>query len=142
MDLISKFTKEITLVNLAFKQFLQGKLREHNIDLTFEMMQVLYYLWNKDGINQQEIAMATAKDKASITYVLDNLVKRALVYRQEGTDRRNKLIFLTEEGRQMKKKVQPWIKALNNTAKTNVAPEQLEELIGVMSQIRRNLEKG
>lgn len=142
MDLIAKFTKEITLVNLAFKQFLQGKLREHNIDLTFEMMQVLYHLWNRDGINQQEIAMATAKDKASITYVLDNLVKRALVYRQEGADRRNKLIFLTTEGKNMKKKVQPWIKALNNTAKNDVAPEQLEELIGVMSKIRKNLAKG
>ena len=139
MDLISKFTKEITLVNLAFKQFLQSKLREHNIDLTFEMMQILYCLWNKDGINQQEIANITAKDKASVTYVLDNLVKRNLVYRQEGADRRNKIIFLTPEGKTMKKKVQPWIKSLNNTAKNNVPLEKLEELIGVMSTIRENL---
>ena len=141
MDLISKFTKEITLVNLAFKQFLQSKLREHNIDLTFEMMQILYCLWNKDGVNQQEIANVTAKDKASVTYVLDNLVKRKLVYRQEGTDRRNKIIYLTPEGKMMKKKVQPWIRALNNTAKKQVPQEQLEELIGIMGKIRKNLVK-
>jgi len=139
MDLISKFTKEITLVNLAFKQFLQAKLRENNIDLTFEMMQILYCLWNKDGINQQEIANITAKDKASVTYVLDNLVKRDLVYRQEGVDRRNKIIYLTPGGKAMKKKVQPWIRALNHTAKQNVAMEQLEDLIGVMTRIRKNL---
>lgn len=139
MDLISKFTKEITLVNLAFKQFLQSKLRENNIDLTFEMMQILYCLWNKDGVNQQEIANATAKDKASVTYVLDNLVKRNLVYRQEGEDRRNKIIFLTTEGKNIRKKVQPWIKALNNTAKNGVAQEKLEELIHVMAKIRKNL---
>ncbi len=139
MDLISKFTKEITLVNLAFKQFLQSKLRENNIDLTFEMMQILYCLWNKDGVNQQEIANATAKDKASVTYVLDNLVKRNLVYRQEGEDRRNKIIFLTPEGKMIRKKVQPWIKALNNTAKNEVAQEKLEELIHVMAKIRKNL---
>lgn len=139
MDLISKFTKEITLVNLAFKQFLQGKLREHNIDLTFEMMQLLYCLWGRDGINQQELANMTAKDKASVTYVLDNLVKRGLIYRREGADRRNKLIYLTKEGQRMQELVQPWIDSLNDTAKKGVATESLEQLTTVMQQIRQNL---
>lgn len=139
MDLISKFTREITLVNLAFKQFLQCKLRENGIDLTFEMLQVLYRLWQEDGINQQEIAEATAKDKASMTYVLDNLAKRDLVYRQEGEDRRHKLVFLTQEGKNMKKKVQPWIKALHNKARQDVPDAYLEELIVMMGRIRNNL---
>lgn len=139
MDLISKFTKEITLVNLAFKQFLQDKLREHQIDLTFEMIQILYSLWGKDGVNQQEIANNTAKDKASITNLLNNLVKRNLVFRQEGSDRRNKLIFLTPEGKDMKKKVQPWIKALHQTAKNNVDPLHLVDLVRVIKKIRLNL---
>jgi len=138
---IMDFTRKIITVNTAYRQFIQNKLREYNINLTFEMLQVLACLWNEDGINQQEIANATAKDKASVTYVLDNLVKRDLVYRQEGTDRRNKIIFLTTEGKMMKKKVQPWIKALNNTARNEVPPEQLEELIVVMGKIRKNLVK-
>lgn len=142
MDIVSKFTKEITLVNLAIKQFLQCKLRENGIDLTFEMLQVLHCLWTKNGINQQEIANLTAKDKASVTYVLDNLVKRNFIFRQEGTDRRNKIIFLTDEGKKMKKTIQPWIKALNNTSKKDVAVEKLEDLIVVMGQIRKNLSKG
>jgi len=142
MDIVSKFTKEITLVNLAIKQFLQCKLRENNIDLTFEMLQVLYCLWRKNGINQQEIANLTAKDKASVTYVLDNLVKRNYIFRQEGADRRNKIIFLTEEGKKMKKKIQPWIIALNNTSKKNIAVEKMEELVLVMGQIRKNLSGG
>jgi DNA-binding MarR family transcriptional regulator len=139
MDLISKFTKEITLLNLAFKQFFQTKLREHNIDLTFEMMQILYCLWDNDGVNQQEIANITAKDKASMTNLLDNLTKRNMVYRQEGTDRRNKLIFLTPEGKALKKKISPWIKSLHQTAKNNVNPQHLEELVTVMEKIRTNL---
>lgn len=142
MDLISKFTKEITLLNLAFKQFFQTKLREHNIDLTFEMMQILYCLWENDGVNQQEIANITAKDKASMTNLLDNLTKRNLVYRQEGIDRRNKLIFLTPEGKALKKKINPWIKSLHQTAKSNVNPQHLEELVMVMEKIRTNLVAG
>lgn len=139
MDLISKFTKEITLVNLAIKQFIQAKMRENNIDLTFEMIQILYSLWNKDGVNQQELANITAKDKASMTNLLDNLTKRNLVLRKEGTDRRNKIIFLTPEGKAIKKQVQPWIKVLHQTAKNNVNPAHLEELTCVMEKIRLNL---
>jgi DNA-binding MarR family transcriptional regulator len=141
MDIVSKFTKEITLVNLAIKQFLQCKLRENNIDLTFEMLQVLHCLWKKNGINQQEIANLTAKDKASVTYVLDNLVKRNYIYRQEGEDRRNKIIFLTPEGKGMKKQIDPWIKALNNTSKKGVSLDKLEELVVVMEKVRKNLAK-
>lgn len=139
MDIISKFIKEITLVNLGFKQYLQSRLRESNIDLTFEMLQVLHSLWQKDGVNQQELADTTAKDKASMTYVIDNLVKRNLVYRQEGTDRRNKVIFLTPEGKAIKKQIQPWIRSLNSAVSYNVPVAQLEELVQAMQKIRKNL---
>lgn len=139
MDIISKFIKEITLVNLGFKQYLQSRLRESNIDLTFEMLQVLHSLWQKDGVNQQELADTTAKDKASMTYVIDNLVKRNLVYRQEGVDRRNKVVFLTPEGKAIKKQIQPWIKSLNSAVSYNVPIAQLEELVLAMQKIRKNL---
>ena len=139
MDIISKFIKEITLVNLGFKQYLQSRLRESNIDLTFEMLQVLHSLWQKDGVNQQELADTTAKDKASMTYVIDNLVKRNLVYRQEGADRRNKVVFLTPEGKAIKKQIQPWIKSLNSAVSYNVPVAQLEELVQAMQKIRKNL---
>lgn len=139
MDIISKFIKEITLVNLGFKQYLQSRLRESNIDLTFEMLQVLHSLWQKDGVNQQELADTTAKDKASMTYVIDNLVKRNLVYRQEGVDRRNNVVFLTPEGKAIKKQIQPWIKSLNSAVSYNVPVGQLEELVQAMQKIRKNL---
>jgi len=138
-DIISQLTKEITLFNLTVKQYLQARLRENDIDLTFEMLQILYFLWKKDGINQQEIANATAKDKASVTYVLDNLVKRALIYRQEGEDRRNKLIYLTREGKFLKRKIQPWIDEMQLTAGKNITNNDAEHLISIIEKIRNNL---
>ncbi|MEP6628010.1 MAG: hypothetical protein ABJA32_08510, partial [Ginsengibacter sp.] len=50
-----------------FKSFLRNKFKEHQIDLTFEMLQVLTHLWEKDGVNQQELANLLHKDKASLT---------------------------------------------------------------------------
>ncbi len=63
------------------KLFMRGKFREHNIDLTFEMLQVLMHLWEREGVNQQELADLLLKDKASLTYLIDNLSKRKLVRR-------------------------------------------------------------
>jgi DNA-binding MarR family transcriptional regulator len=63
----------------------QIQIKEHGINITFEMLEVMGCLWKKDGINQQEIANLTLRDKSSMTYLLDNLVKRKLVNRWKMT---------------------------------------------------------
>lgn len=92
------------------RQYIQVKMKENNVNLTFEMLEVLSCLWKKNGINQQEIADMSLKDKSSMTYLIDNLVKRNLVTRiEDENDRRNKLIYLTEEAEQLKDTIYPWV---------------------------------
>lgn len=92
------------------RRSLQKKFKEHNIDLTYEMHQIMACLWKTDGISQQELADLTLKDKASMTFLIDNLAKRELVKRTEDPgDRRRKLIFLTLKGKQLGSKVDPWL---------------------------------
>lgn len=134
------FARTVIRVNLAFRQFIQSKFKEHNVDLTFEMLQVLAILWQQDGINQQELADQTVKDKASMTYLIDNIVRRGLVYRQEdGSDRRNKLIFLTDEGRQLKQQIQPWLDEMFSVAGKNTTIDMLNDCIGQLETIRNSI---
>ena len=134
------FARTVIRVNLAFRQFIQAKFKEHNVDLTFEMLQVLAILWQQDGINQQELAHQTVKDKASMTYLIDNIVRRGLVFRQEdGSDRRNKLIFLTEDGRQLKQQIQPWLDEMFSVAGKNSTVEMLNDCIGQLENIRSSI---
>ena len=134
------FARTVIRVNLAFRQFIQAKFKEHNVDLTFEMLQVLAILWQQDGINQQELADQTVKDKASMTYLIDNIVRRGLVYRQEdGSDRRNKLIFLSEEGRQLKLQIQPWLDEMFSLAGKNMTIDTLNDCIGQLETIRSSI---
>ena len=85
---------------MAFRQAVQRVLKRHNVDMTFEMLQVMNCLWNKQGISQQSLAEKTAKDKACLTNLINNLEKKNWVIRKEGpSDRRNRLIFLTPQGR-------------------------------------------
>src|ERR1700721_902510 len=92
------------------RRHIKKKIKDHGINLTYEMLEVMGSLWRKDGLNQQEIADRTLRDKSSMTYLLDNLIKRKLVKRlADENDRRNKLILLTKEGLALKDILYPWV---------------------------------
>ena len=139
-EVIVDFTRKILTVNTAYRQFLQSKLKEHKTGLTYEMLQVMGCLWKKDGINQQEITNITVKDKASMTYLIDNLTKRNLVKRQEDVnDRRNKLIFLTEQGKLLKNKIQPFIDEMYQVSGKNIEIVMLKECMEILDTVETNL---
>ena len=141
-EIIIEFTRKILTVNTAYRQFLQCKLKEHKIGLTFEMLQVMGCLWKQDGINQQEITNITVKDKASMTYLIDNLTKRNLVKRQEDiNDRRNKLIYLTDQGKSLKNKIQPFIDEMYQVAGKNIDIVLLKDCMEILNKVEKNLIK-
>lgn len=88
-------------------QFMK-KMKDHDLDLTIEMLEVLYILWNQDNVNQQEIVDKTNRNKASITSLISNMTARGLVQRNpDPLDRRNRLISLTPEGERYQQKLIP-----------------------------------
>ena len=141
-EVFSELTKSISKAQIKFKVFLRSKFKEHEIDITFEMLQILMKLWAEDRINQQELANYTFKDKASLTYLIDNLSKRDLVERQEDTnDRRNKLIVLRPEGRKLKNIIMPWIDEMYTAAGIGISTEMLRNGIDLFTKIHSNLSK-
>ena len=124
------------------RQYMQKKFRENNIDLTYEMHQIMACLWRKDGINQQELADLTLKDKASMTFLIDNLSKRGLVERGEHpNDRRSKLILLTTKGKQLGKKVKPWMDELFTIAGHGFDANTLQNYINAIEKMRDNVKE-
>ena len=90
---------QIFRTRMAFRRAMQRTLKDNNAGITFEMLQVLSSLWHEQGITQQALAERTAKDKACLTNLMNNLEKKGYVYRKEdANDRRNKLVYLTPEG--------------------------------------------
>jgi DNA-binding MarR family transcriptional regulator len=122
------------------RQFLQKKFRENNIDLTYEMHQIMACLWKTDGLKQQDLADQTLKDKASLTCLVDNLSKRNLVDRYEDpNDRRSRLIFLTAEGKELGKKIEPWIAELFSVVTKNVKAVSIKQSIDMVQQMIENV---
>jgi len=139
-ELALEFGRAMTEMKNFIRQHIQVKIREHNINITFEMLEVISCLWKKDGINQQEIADITLRDKSSITYLIDNLVKRQMVKRVEDeVDRRNNLIFLTDDGNKLRATLMPWFAEVYQMATVDVDTEALEDGVMMVNKMINNL---
>jgi DNA-binding MarR family transcriptional regulator len=136
----SEFGSTVLKVQMAFKCHMRKKFKDHGIDLSFEMLEVLKCLWGKDGVKQQDIADFVLKDKASLTLLIDNLTRRNLVKRGEDpNDRRNKLVRLTKEGTALQHTIQPWVDEMYCLAGTQVPEEMLKDGIALFEKIYSNL---
>jgi DNA-binding MarR family transcriptional regulator len=119
---------------------LQQRIRESGLNLTFEMLEVLACLGKQDGINQQEIADLTLRDKSGMTYLIDNLSKRGMVVRVEDeSDRRNKLIYLTDKGRATREEIKPWAAELYGIASHDVDTATLEDTLQLIRKMTENI---
>jgi len=84
----------------AIARRLQQKFYVADLNLTIGQWSVLSPLGKEDGISQQDLCLATFRDKPSITRLLDNLEKAGLVTRTGSpTDRRKNLVHLTGKAR-------------------------------------------
>jgi DNA-binding MarR family transcriptional regulator len=121
-------------------QKIQSTINEHDPDLSFELLEIIGLLWRKDGINQQEIADIVSKDKSSVTYLINSLVKRGLVERVENKDdRRHKQIFLTQSGKQKRKIIFPWVLDLYQQAAGDIDANEMKNAIFLVKKMIANL---
>ncbi|SHK71391.1 MarR family winged helix-turn-helix transcriptional regulator [Chryseobacterium polytrichastri] len=123
------------------RQKIQAKINEYDPDLSFELIEILGLLRRNNGINQQEISSKVSKDKSSITYLINSLVKRELVERVENTtDRRNKQIFLTVKGNEIVETVYPWALELYKKAADDLNENDINNALLLVKKMTANLE--
>ncbi|BFO68386.1 MarR family winged helix-turn-helix transcriptional regulator [Chryseobacterium sp. KCF3-3] len=143
---ISELALELGLAMSEMKSRLRQKIQtiinEYDPDLSFELIEILGLLSRNSGINQQEIGNKVSKDKSSITYLINSLVKRDLVERiADKNDRRNKQIFLTPKGRQIVETVYPWALDLYKKAADDIHEEEIIKALLLVKKMTANLEE-
>lgn len=116
------------------------KVKEHNLDITLEMLEVLFILWEKDNINQQEIVDKTSRKKASLTSLIDNLTSRGLVERrQDPKDRRSNLIVLTKEGEAYQKKLIPLMEEVYQSVNMDISDEEFIKVHDILQRLYQKI---
>jgi DNA-binding MarR family transcriptional regulator len=107
-ELVVDYIQSIFELRYKLRRMFQVKLKEAGISISFEVLEIMKQLRSREGLNQQELADMLFKDKSSMTYLIDNMVKAGLVSRKEDeSDRRNKLIILSDKAHDLIKQLEP-----------------------------------
>ncbi|BAE85221.1 MarR family winged helix-turn-helix transcriptional regulator [Desulfitobacterium hafniense] len=121
-------------------QKLARNFRENGIDITAEQWKILLYLYREDGQTQNSLAESTGKDEPSVSRIINTMEKNNLVLRtRHPNDRRTNLIYLTEDGRNMREVLMSMGKKTNSQVTQGIAPEEIEVCIQVLNKVIENL---
>ncbi|GAB5476246.1 MAG: hypothetical protein Mars2KO_43450 [Maribacter sp.] len=111
------------------------------LDLTKEQMVVLKKLDEQDGLNQNELAYLTYRNKSSLTRLLAKMESKKYIQRRQGkTDKRVNQVFLTEVGKGVYQKTRPVIKSLITKMERNISDQEKTEMIALLKRVQRNFE--
>lgn len=131
----------VVRTRMAFRRAMQRTLKRNEAGITFEMLQVLSCLWNEQGITQQVLAERTAKDKACLTNLMLNLEKKGYVCRKEdASDRRNKLVYLTPDGERFREQIRPVLDQVYVNAEKSIGLETLHRMLSELDTVFNVLE--
>lgn len=113
-------------VSAAINRKLHRNFKQAGLEITPEQWTILLFLWEKDGVSQQELCNATFKDKPGMTRLIDNMERQNYVVRiASKSDRRTNLVYLTRTGRELEDRARL---TANRTLKEALAGLTLEEL--------------
>lgn len=141
-DLSMQAVRSFSELRNNMRRYIQQKIKGQKINVTYEMLEVMFHLWNQDGIKQQELSDITFRDKSSTTYLIDNLVKRKLVARADDeTDRRNKLIKLTADGNKLKERLNPFLTEMYSILGGEIKETDIKTAIKTLKLMNENILK-
>jgi DNA-binding MarR family transcriptional regulator len=93
-------------------------------------------LWDEDGLTQKELADALGLTQPTAVSAIDILQRKGLVQRRRnGSDRRKRHIFLTENARKLVAELRPLATAVNNLAVADLSPAEVSELKRLLHKV-------
>lgn len=140
-----KFNTPTTTVLYSIEETIKAyrKLSQHNIsqvvpDITVDQALILLLLENNDK-TQTEIADLVFKDYASMTRIVKLMIsKNYLIKTTDRKDKRKAKLEITDQGKEIIKKLSPIIQKNRQTALNNVSNEELEQLYKILKKITKN----
>ena len=128
------------MASTAVARRLQKNFRNAGLEITIEQWSILYHLWKEDCLSQQELCNRTFRDKPSITRLIDNLEKQAMVIRMPSkSDRRINLVCLTDAAKQIQNLTIDLANQTMSEALIGVKREDIEIVKIVFQKVYDNL---
>lgn len=126
----------------SYRQYAQKQIDNAGFDITIDQWLILKSIEADSTLPQQQIAAKAFKDVASITRIIELLVKKEYLIRDfHEIDRRRFRLTLTDTGKQVLKTLQPIIINNRNTALNGITQEDAEKLSALLQKIASNVSR-
>jgi DNA-binding MarR family transcriptional regulator len=126
----------------TYRQFAQRAILEKGFELTIDQWLVLKAIMENPEWSQQEVAEAAFKDIASVTRIIELLVKKGFLKRDiHPVDRRRFLLTPTPRVDQHLKAMQPITEQNRKTALHGLSQEEIARLQKSLTVIIKNCSK-
>jgi MarR family transcriptional regulator for hemolysin len=129
----------IEKANKVVRRYSQEDFVQAGIPITVDQWLVMKKINDVESINQIELANALFKDKASITRILDLLLKKRLVTKEAGTDKRASVLKLTSQGKTFISQILPRVKSHRKKAIAGMKESELKILREGLQKIISNM---
>lgn len=124
----------------SYRKFSQRNFLKVVDDITIDQKLILQYINEFPELSQKEIAELVFKDNASLTRMIDLMVKKGFLVRSENqADRRRHKIEITPKGKEVLNKLTPVISDNREKALSGLTQEDLDELDRLLNKILVNL---
>jgi MarR family transcriptional regulator, transcriptional regulator for hemolysin len=136
--------KDITFYTIdkairTYRIYAQKKLKEYGFKITIDQWLVIKSILENPNITQQEIGEIVFKDNASVTRIIEILVKSEYLERSVNEeDRRKSNLKVTYSGKQIIKKVHGLVLENRKNALAGVTLNELDILNKTLNQIIKN----
>ena len=118
--------RTIKVIDYGFQEM----LKRNDLDLTKEQMIVLKKLHDNDGLNQNELAFLTLRNKSSLTRLLSKMEnKKYILRKQSKKDKRINNVYLTTK---------PILKEMITDIEANISIEDKALVINILKEIQFN----
>lgn len=119
---------------------LQRKFNEHDVDITVDQWVVLLELYQRGTQNQVALCEHCAKDAPTITRIIELLVKKELIIREDcKEDRRRFNISLSKKGKTLIQKLLPVVIEFRKQGWNNLTEKDIAHIERITNKIKENL---
>jgi MarR family transcriptional regulator, transcriptional regulator for hemolysin len=123
----------------AYRSYAQRQLKANGFNITIDQWLIIKAILENPGITQNEIGDLVFKDNASVTRIIDLMVKSEYIHREtHAEDRRKTNLQVTDSGKKIIKDVQNLVENNRKTALENVSKEELEIMNSALLKISEN----
>lgn len=123
----------------SYRNYAQRQLKANGFNITIDQWLTIKAILENPGITQNEIGDLVFKDNASVTRIINLLVKSEFITRKiHQKDRRKTNLEVTGSGKEIIIKVQNLVENNRKTALKNVSENELEIMNSALLKISEN----